>query len=155
MHERRFRILFLPFFTHKQRDNITVVPFLAFISFGDKEGDEENDWRIFVVLCGVPCFLSCVASILYVPESPRWLLTQGKNEDAVFVLRRAARENGKDPDELFPMDTVLINHEEESENFMDLFKPQWRKTIILLWGKWHTVGTYFLGFCKCRCRRIF
>ena len=135
MHERRFRILFLPFFTHKQRDNITVVPFLAFISFGDKEGDEENDWRIFVVLCGVPCFLSCVASILYVPESPRWLLTQGKNEDAVFVLRRAARENGKDPDELFPLDTVLINHEEESENFMDLFKPQWRKTMTLLWGK--------------------
>lgn len=112
-----------------------VVPVLAFFSFGDKEGEAEDDWRIFVVLCGVPCFLSCVASILYVPESPHWLLTQGKHEEALFVLRRAARENGKDPDELFPMDTVIINEEEESNNFMDLFKPEWRKTTILLWSK--------------------
>ena len=113
----------------------TVVPVLAFFSFGDKEGEQEEDWRIFVVLCGVPCFLSCIASMLYVPESPRWLLTQGKHEEALFVLRKAATLNGKNPDELFPMDTVIINEEEESENFTDLFQPKWRKTIIMLWSK--------------------
>lgn len=112
-----------------------VVPVLAFFSFGDKEGEEEEDWRIFVVLCGVPCLISCVASMIYVPESPRWLLTQGKHQEALFVLRKAARINNKDPDELFPMDTVIINEEEESESFMDLFKPRWIKTTLLLWSK--------------------
>lgn len=112
-----------------------MVPVLAFFSFGDKEGEEEEDWRIFVVLCGVPCLISCVASMIYVPESPRWLLTQGKHQEALFVLRKAARINNKDPDELFPMDTVIINEEEESESFMDLFKPRWIKTTLLLWSK--------------------
>ena len=113
-----------------------MVPVLAFLSFGDNEGSEEDDWRIFVVLCAIPCLVSCVASILYVPESPRWLLTQGKHEEALFVLRHAARLNGKDADALFPLDTVITSDaEQESENFMDLLQPKWRKTILMLWSK--------------------
>lgn len=112
-----------------------MVPVLAYFSFGDKEGQQEEDWRIFVVLCGIPCLLSCVASMIYVPESPRWLLTRGKHQEALFILRRAARLNGKDADELFPMDTVIISEEEESNDFRDLFKPEWRNTIFLLWCK--------------------
>jgi hypothetical protein len=115
---------------------ITVVPVLAWASFGDKEGDQENDWRIFVVLCGVPCLLSCVASILYVPESPMWLLSQGRPEEALIVLRHAARVNQLDPDVVFPRDTVLLPDEDEavaSHKFSDLLKPLWRKTIIFLW----------------------
>ena len=115
-----------------------VVPVLAFLSFGDSECEHEDDWRIFVVLCGVPCLLSCVTSILYVPESPRWLLTQGKRTEALHVLRHAARVNGKDPDELFPMEhTVIVSEEDEgvmeSQNFMDLLQPKWRRTMIFLW----------------------
>jgi hypothetical protein len=145
-----------------------VVPILAYFSFGDREGQEEEDWRIFVVLCGIPCLFSCigtlflervvvcwlvcvgmnhlfslvlavrvradVASIMYVPESPRWLLTQHQHDKALDVLRKAAKMNGKDPDVLFPLDSVLIQESEESESFCDLFQPAWLKTTLLLWG---------------------
>lgn len=40
-----------------------VVPILAYFSFGDREGQEEEDWRIFVVLCGIPCLFSCIGKL--------------------------------------------------------------------------------------------
>jgi hypothetical protein len=74
------------------------------------------------------------ASIMFVPESPRWLLTQHQHDKALDVLRKAAKMNGKDPDVLFPLDSVLVQEAEESESFCDLFQPAWLKTTLLLWG---------------------
>ena len=53
----------------------------------------KPNWRLFVVLCALPCFISILIGWLYVPESVRWLVSEGRNDEAVEILREAARVN--------------------------------------------------------------
>jgi Sugar (and other) transporter len=80
---------------------------------------------------------------MQVPESPRWLLTQGNQELALKILREASATNGHDSMATFPEGTVLIDMQHSEEvSFSDLFHPEWRRMTVLLWGLW--VGLAFL-----------
>ena len=120
-----------------------LVPVLAWYSLA--EGSIES-WQLFVFLCAIPCVLATILGMIAVPESPRWLLTQGKHEKAVKILRKAAKRNGKDPFELFP-DGVEITqqHSHVSESVWDLFSPKWFRTTFLLWGAWFGLAFSYFG----------
>jgi putative MFS transporter len=51
-------------------------------------------WQVFVAACALPMMASAFARP-FMPESPRWLLTQGRVEEATDVCREMARINGK------------------------------------------------------------
>lgn len=70
----------------------------------------SSSWRGFIVLCAVPSVISAIIGIFLVPESPRWLLTKGKADRALWILRRASATNGKDPLVTFPPGTVLVDY---------------------------------------------
>lgn len=38
----------------------------------------ERGWRLLTLITAIPVFLSTILSLFYLPESPRWLLEQGK-----------------------------------------------------------------------------
>ena len=82
-------------------------------------------------------------AVVFVPESPRWLLTQGKHDEALEVLRAAATRNRKNPLKVFPPGTIILIEEEENHNLCTLFRPEWRWTTITLWCKILLV----LSFC--------
>jgi MFS family permease len=65
-------------------------------------------WRVFVSLCAMPCFLSMLLVKMFVPESPHWLVAQGRTDEALKVLYRGALENGNDPVSLFPPGCMLL-----------------------------------------------
>lgn len=107
-----------------------LVPVLAYLTL-------ELSWKLFIILCAVPCLISLIITYLFVPESPRWLICKGKAEEALTILRNAARINGNDPYILFPEGCIIsIDEEEESSKVCDLFHLKWRRTTLLLFVVW-------------------
>lgn len=130
----------------------------------------KPNWRLFVILCALPCFLSIIVGYLYVPESVRWLVSEGRNEEALEIMREAARVNKltaatpltqqqgetaeddntpgeEEVDRIFPLGTQLTSDEDHSaeNSCFDLMKPQWRKMILYLWGLWGAFGLGYYG----------
>lgn len=52
-----------------------------------------TDWRVFAAACAAPAFVAFVASGFLLPESPRYLATKGRLNDARDVLLWMARWN--------------------------------------------------------------
>ena len=114
-----------------------AVPVVAYLTVG-----KGLSWNIFVLICAIPCIASFVMGAYLVPESPRWLLSQGRKDEALQILRDAAAVNKLDPMTVYPSGTELQDEKEETGKFADLLSPKWKKITLLLWGAW-------TGFAYC------
>ncbi|XP_076658715.1 uncharacterized protein LOC143362431 [Halictus rubicundus] len=61
-----------------------------------------NSWRIFLSLCGVPMLLGVVCLSVF-PESPKFLMSQGRNDEALKVFRTIYRLNTGKPEADYPI----------------------------------------------------
>ncbi|XP_020383914.2 solute carrier family 22 member 5-like [Rhincodon typus] len=110
-----------------------------------------RDWRMLLLTLTLPEILY-VPLWLYVPESPRWLLTQSRVEQAEAILKDAARKNGITyPGPIFDttysrMDPVDRNRHEH--NYLDLIiRADKRNVTILSFFLWMigSIGYYGLS----------
>ncbi|KAJ8975818.1 hypothetical protein NQ317_013749 [Molorchus minor] len=69
-----------------------------------------NSWRIFLLICAFPSFI--VAALLcFLPESPKFLLSQGKSEEAIAIFRHIYHINtGKSSDD-YPVKHLIYEEE--------------------------------------------
>jgi hypothetical protein len=66
-------------------------------------------WRQLVLFTTLPVLVSLVLSFFYLPESPRWLLCQGRGTEARQVLIEAVQVNGSQSEKLSRLiDTISI-----------------------------------------------
>jgi len=151
-HQRGTNLLFVQYFWTV---GTVLVPTVAYVclqrgngsggsnSIGD---DESTGWRLFCAVCAVPCLLTLFVGVYFVPESPRWLLLHGRHDEALDILRTAAKQNQRSSQTIFPVGLTLVHSESENEHgsFWDLFSPKWLKTTLLLWGVW--ACQYFIYF---------
>jgi MFS family permease len=138
--ERGTNLLYIEFFWTA---GTLLVPVLAWFSLGYDNG---GNWEVFVIMCAIPCILSTILGMIYVPESPRWLLTKGRDQEALQILRAAAACNGVDPAAAFPEGTRLVqNQTHEKESVCDLFSPKWLKITLLLWAAWFGLAFLYYG----------
>ncbi|KAM4723406.1 solute carrier family 22 member 3 isoform 2-T2 [Anableps anableps] len=103
-------------------------------------------WRNLQLAMSLPCFLF----ILYywiVPESPRWLFSQGKNREAIKVASNMAKCNNRVlPHNLQEMIPLEEKKEVPSVSFKDLFRtPNIRKNTLILTYAWFTSTVVFQG----------
>ncbi|KAG6799066.1 synaptic vesicle glycoprotein 2C-like [Apis mellifera caucasica] len=99
-----------------------------------------NSWRLFLAVIGIPTLMVAFVASRY-PESPKFLVSQGKTEEALTILRKIyAINSGCDEDEypikiLLSDDTLNINNRKRSFSasriLMELLKNIWQQARSL------------------------
>ncbi|XP_029955948.1 solute carrier family 22 member 13-like [Salarias fasciatus] len=104
-----------------------------------------SNWRILQIVLYSP--LVIVVAIFYwvLPESARWLLTQGRKEEAVKLIQRTAKMNGRN------ITKDLLNNLEnkcqiKKGNVLDLFRiPYLRKRTLIMSCVWFATSLTYFG----------
>nr|AAB19097.1 LX1 [Mus musculus] len=104
------------------------------------------DWRWLQLAVSLPTFLFLLY-YWFVPESPRWLLSQKRTTQAVRIMEQIAQKNRKVP----PADLKMMCLEEDaserrSPSFADLFRtPSLRKHTLILMYLWFSCAVLYQG----------
>jgi len=77
----------------------------------------------------------------YVPESPRFLLVHGREEEARAILHQVARENGAP----LPEDIRLVVPPVPQVSVGDLWRRPYTRTTALLWLIWFGISLGYYG----------
>ncbi|KAG9236873.1 MFS sugar transporter-like protein [Amylocarpus encephaloides] len=109
----------------------------AWLTFGTNRIHGNWAWRTPSVVQALPSVLQMIF-IWFVPESPRWLISRGKNEQALRILANA-HANGNKLDEVVQLEyaeirgTLKLEQELEGNNWSELWgKPGNRHRLIIL-----------------------
>ncbi|XP_015181733.1 PREDICTED: synaptic vesicle glycoprotein 2B-like [Polistes dominula] len=81
-----------------------------------------DSWRIFLSLCGVPTLIG-VFLISFFPESPKFLMSQGRKEEALKVFRQIYRINTGKPEETYPITELADDFETNSSTDLTMVDP--------------------------------
>ncbi len=85
-----------------------------------------GSWRWMFAGGAVPALALCV-SLLWIPESPRWLLQHGRRDRAVAVLRRISP--GSDIESA--LDQIAMGTQEDTGTYRELLGRALRKPLVL------------------------
>ncbi|RDL34595.1 MFS general substrate transporter [Venustampulla echinocandica] len=109
----------------------------AWLTFGTSKIQSTWAWRTPSLVQALPSLLQ-MGFIWFVPESPRWLISRGKNEKALRILANAHAEGNK-MDEVVQLEyqeirgTLKLEQELEGNKWAELWrKPGNRHRLIIL-----------------------
>ncbi|XP_051907483.1 synaptic vesicle glycoprotein 2C-like [Hippocampus zosterae] len=86
-----------------------IIPHYGW-SFSMGSAYQFHSWRVFVVVCALPC-VSAVVALTFMPESPRFFLQMGKHDEAWMVLKRIHDTNMRargEPERVFTVNRIKI-----------------------------------------------
>uniref|UniRef100_A0A8B9G7F9 Major facilitator superfamily (MFS) profile domain-containing protein n=1 Tax=Amazona collaria TaxID=241587 RepID=A0A8B9G7F9_9PSIT len=93
-----------------------------------------RDWRMLLLALTIPG-LFCIPLWWVIPESPRWLISQGRFQEAEDIIRKAAKTNGiTAPDViLHPSDLQdLDSQKQQTYTILDLVRTRNILTITIM-----------------------
>ncbi|XP_064355910.1 synaptic vesicle glycoprotein 2C isoform X2 [Dromaius novaehollandiae] len=77
-------------------------------SFSMGSAYQFHSWRVFVIVCALPC-VSSVVALTFMPESPRFLLEVGKHDEAWMILKQIHDTNMRargQPEKVFTVNRI-------------------------------------------------
>jgi len=127
-----------------------------------------RQWKSLQLAISIPCVL---LGIFYwtIPESPRWLVAEGRLDEALAILKNGAKTNNKQlppDDELMEMLTAIAADDEDaqkeekvevelsaSQKFLSVFEeifvlvktPEMRKRTLNIFFSWLIVAMVYYG----------
>ncbi|XP_050720191.1 organic cation transporter protein-like [Eriocheir sinensis] len=141
-------ILLLEYVSSEYRTIMANVPIMVFLTAGlcvmPWLAVYLANWTLFALAMHVPQLVA-VSFIWLVPESARWLLSQGKLERTVTILEKAAKVNKKELNADVVKDFELFGEKQmeekkESVTILDLFRtPVLRLRFIVLCITWMVI----------------
>lgn len=112
---------------------ITGGQLLAYVFnaiLGVTMGDTGHVWRYMLFICTIPAFM-LFAGMLKVPESPRWLASKGKKDEALSVLKQIRDERRAIAEFQEIEEAVKRDADLEKATIKDFSTP-WLRRILLI-----------------------
>ncbi|MBU8788133.1 MULTISPECIES: sugar porter family MFS transporter [Bacillus] len=97
---------------------------------GNTMGDNSHVWRYMLAIAAIPAVV-LFFGMLRVPESPRWLISKGKNEDALGVLKKIRMETTAQTEFAEIEAAVDRKSDIKKATFRDLTVP-WVRRIVFI-----------------------
>ncbi|XP_053604778.1 organic cation transporter protein-like [Plodia interpunctella] len=107
-----------------------------------------RDWHHFQLAISVPSILF-LSYYFLLPESPRWLLTAGRTDEAVKIMETAAKRNGLPAENISSSTQKMVDVSSKPEqhlSFLALFRtPRLRARTLAICFNWFVCGLCFFG----------
>lgn len=97
----------------------------AFLTNWALSDSGKSSWRIMFAVAALPSFAFFV-SLLFVPESPRWLLRAGRPEEALRVLRKISGTQAE-----VEVQEIRNSLAEESGKLREILNPRLRRPLVI------------------------
>nr|XP_040016115.1 solute carrier family 22 member 2-like isoform X1 [Gasterosteus aculeatus aculeatus] len=132
-YRRTVSILFQMFFS----GGVLVLPLLAYFI---------PDWRWLQVVISVP-YIFFLFYYWFIPESPRWLVSQNQSAKALEVIEAMAKENKRKLKNSALFQTLADEEgDSSSASLSDLIRtPNMRKHTFILMFNWFTTALVYQG----------
>lgn len=93
-------------------------------------GTTYKPWRLFFIVCALPELFAFVI-LLYIPESPKFLLDSGKPDEAYLVLQKMNRWNNGKHSQLEPFQIVNETQAKRDDGDNSIVNSVWNQTVPL------------------------
>jgi MFS transporter, SP family, major inositol transporter len=106
---------------------------LAFIFnaiLGNTMGDNDHVWRYMLAIAALPAIF-LFFGMIKMPESPRWLVSKNKNNDALRVLRQV-REESRAKSELTEIKSAFFEESEIKKVTLKDMAVPWVRRILFI-----------------------
>ena len=100
-------------------------------------------WRWMFVIGAIPALVA-IPMRTVLPESPRWLASQGRNDEADLALTRIENTAARDGKVVPPLPTNLPQVPEVRPRIVELFRGIYLRRTIAVWLIW--IGAYFVSY---------
>ncbi|MFS0663453.1 sugar porter family MFS transporter [Bacillus mojavensis] len=107
--------------------------FLAYVFnaiLGVAMADTGHVWRYMLILCAIPALI-LFASMLMVPESPRWLTSKGKKSEALRVLK-LIRDEKRAEAEFREIQAAAVKDSNVEKASIKEFTTPWLRRLLLI-----------------------
>lgn len=94
-------------------------------------GHVEGLWRIMFGICALPA-IALFFGMLRMPESPRWLVNKGRNNDALAVLQTIRSEDRAEAEFEQVVDLAEKERARKKLTFADVFGNRWLRRIVFV-----------------------
>ncbi|XP_075038135.1 synaptic vesicle glycoprotein 2C [Mixophyes fleayi] len=126
-----------------------IIPHYGW-SFSMGSAYQFHSWRVFVIVCALPC-VSAVVALTFMPESPRFLLEVGKHDEAWMILKQIHDTNMRargQPEKVFTVQRIKTPKQIDELIEIETDTGTWYKRCFVrirteLYGIWLTFTRCF------------
>src|SRR3954471_4146468 len=108
-----------------------LAAFVVNAIIGTVFGHIEGVWRFMFAVCALPA-IALFFGMLRMPESPRWLVEKGRDDEALAVLK-TVRSEDRAIAELRQVETIREEETGDNQmNFAAVFSNRWLRRIVFV-----------------------